>query len=207
MHTHYYKPVKPFGHLAESREGDNVALLTYQDFYRLNKTGFLDTETLSRHCKPKRTKKELYVVIQENVPPELVNNISQAFSDWEPFVPLVFIKNSDPGGGAQPDVRVGFFKRDHGDGFPFDGPGNVLAHASNGQGDIMHFDAEENWRVGAVAGAFDVGSVAMHEIGHLLGLAHSPDKTALMYAYIGAGEIKPIADDDKDGMRDLYYWS
>uniref|UniRef100_A0A7N0ZZN9 Peptidase metallopeptidase domain-containing protein n=1 Tax=Kalanchoe fedtschenkoi TaxID=63787 RepID=A0A7N0ZZN9_KALFE len=275
MHTHYYKPVKSFGHLAESRKGDNLAgvrdikdylrrfgyldhpqdkilddvfdnsleqaLLTFQDFYRLNKTGFLDIETLSLMSRPrcgnpdivrdinainqtdyhlhrfqphyvffpgepKWRQKEIYVVIRENVPPELVNAISQAFSDWEPFVPLSFKKNVNPGGGARPDIRVGFFKGDHGDGSPFDGPNNALAHASSGPGDIMHFDAQENWRVGAVPGAYDIGTLARHEIGHLLGLAHSPDKNTLMYAYTGTGETKSIGDDEKAGVRDLYYW-
>ncbi|KAH0984774.1 hypothetical protein GBA52_011951 [Prunus armeniaca] len=37
----------------------------------------------------------------------------------------------------------------------------------------FHYDADERFSVGAVSGAYDLETVALHEIGHLLGLGHS----------------------------------
>jgi hypothetical protein len=42
----------------------------------------------------------------------------------------------------------GFFQRDHGDNFPFDGKGVILAHAffpNGGRSIDVHFDADEAW--------------------------------------------------------------
>lgn len=80
----------------------------------------------------------------------------------------------------------------HGDNFSFDGSGNVLAHAffppPNGgsiAGDI-HFDEDESWTLKTKNTSnqpIDLMTVAAHEIGHSLGLNHSSEPNALMFAY------------------------
>ncbi|KAD1111707.1 hypothetical protein E3N88_07800 [Mikania micrantha] len=59
------------------------------------------------------------------------------------------------------DLKIRFERQDHGDGFPFDGPGGVLAHAFAPTRGLFHFDADNSWAVGAVPNAFDVESKSL----------------------------------------------
>jgi hypothetical protein len=83
----------------------------------------------------------------------------------------------------------------------------VLAHASfpNPYDDsqvILHFDDEERW-VDSATRDVDLLTVAAHEIGHTLGLAHSNDRSALMYASY-SGPRRSLSEDDIAGVQSLY---
>ncbi len=75
----------------------------------------------------------------------------------------------------------------------------------------VHFDDEEHlWSVGPTLGAFDVESVALHEIGHILGLLHSNVVGAVMFPRIAGNTVnRVLAPDDVDGIGQLYppFWS
>nr|XP_024218958.1 matrix metalloproteinase-2-like [Halyomorpha halys] len=111
------------------------------------------------------------------------------------------------------DIVFGFYRRQHGDSFAFDGPGNVLAHAftpsynQNGRGidGDVHFDADENWMVDSNPGDYgvDLMSTALHELGHSLGLNHSPDRGSVMFAYY-TGSNHELGYDDILAMHELY---
>jgi predicted Zn-dependent protease len=90
----------------------------------------------------------------------------------------------------------------HNDGNDFDGPGKKLAHAffpgTSKDGDV-HMDAEENWTEKFLY------NVAVHEIGHSLGLGHSWYDDSVMYSsYSRADPITSLHQDDKDGLKKLY---
>ncbi|HEX6033415.1 MAG TPA: matrixin family metalloprotease, partial [Anaerolineales bacterium] len=130
--------------------------------------------------------------------------IRRALTLWSDQTPLTFTEVTN---SADADILVAWAIRNHGDGDPFDGPGDVLAHASfpnpyeNSQV-FLHFDDEERW-VDSDTRNVDLLTVAAHEIGHTLGLAHSDDPNALMFAAY-SGPHRFLGDDDIAGVQDLY---
>ncbi|GKV48712.1 hypothetical protein SLEP1_g55516 [Rubroshorea leprosula] len=127
---------------------------------------------------------------------------SKAFERWKAVSQFTF-EEAQP--GRTPNIVIGFHRRDHGDGAPFEGPGNTLAHAFPPEDGRFHYDADERWSTNPGVSEYDLESVAVHEIGHLLGLAHSQDQNATMYRSIARGTIKrDLAKDDIDGIRALY---
>jgi hypothetical protein len=150
--------------------------------------------------------------------------VTEAFALWTAVAPLTFAEVSDCGlsfnhvSCVVPDIRVQFAAGNHEDGYPFDGPLGVLAHAffppPNGgtaAGD-MHFDEAEFWSDDLPASGFDLVTVAAHEIGHALGLAHAqpskcPDavtgESSIMCPFY-EGPHRFLAQDDIEGIQDIY---
>ena len=132
------------------------------------------------------------------------NVIQQAFGLWAAQTPLTFTETTNENDA---NILIEWAVGDHGDGDPFDGPGDVLAHASfpNPYDDrqvFLHFDDDESW-VNSNNQNVDLLTVAAHEIGHTLGLAHSSDPNSLMYpSYDGPRRF--LGDDDIAGVQDLY---
>ncbi|XP_058192914.1 metalloendoproteinase 2-MMP [Rhododendron vialii] len=133
---------------------------------------------------------------------------SRAFQKWSAVIPLTFTETSSYGVA---DIRIGFYSGDHNDGEPFDGVLGTLAHAFSPPSGVLHFDGDENWVVegdvaaSAVVSAVDLESVAVHELGHVLGLGHSSEREAIMYPTISTGTRKvDLAGDDVEGIQSLY---
>ncbi|MBN3309047.1 MMP28 protein, partial [Amia calva] len=137
------------------------------------------------------------------LPPEQVRlAVRSAFTLWGNVSGLVF--REAPLGPS--DLRLAFYEGEHSDGLgnAFDGPGGALAHAFFPCRGEAHFDLEERWTLGEGKG-HNLLVVLAHEIGHTLGLQHSPVRNALMSPYykrLGAAPL--LGWDDIAAVQQLY---
>ncbi|KAA8548045.1 hypothetical protein F0562_004694 [Nyssa sinensis] len=131
----------------------------------------------------------------------IMSTVARAFNNWASATHFTFLQTRD---FTNADLKISFHRRAHGDGSPFDGPGGVLAHAYAPTDGRFHYDADEPWSIGPVPGALDIETVALHEIGHLLGLEHSSVQNTIMFPTINPGVAKGLHGDDIHGIRVLY---
>ena len=131
-----------------------------------------------------------------------VECIDAAFKVWDDVTPLTFTRVAN---AADANIHLGFESGDHGDGSPFDGPGNIVAHGFYPRNGRIHFDEAENWRDwrSGNGGGQDLWNVAIHEIGHALGLGHSRLSGAIMYPYVSNGR-HTLSEEDICGILSLY---
>ena len=135
--------------------------------------------------------------------------VKRAFASWQAQTRLYFVEACN---AAAADIVIVFGDGNHGDGFPFDGVNGVLAHAFSPPpnagilaGD-MHFDDGETWSELVQGSGFqpiDLQTVALHEIGHSLGLNHTPVTNSIMEAFYN-GSRRNLGSDDIAGIRSIY---
>jgi len=130
--------------------------------------------------------------------------LQRAFDTWAAHVPLTFTRVTS---AANTDLTVEWLTGDHGDGSPFDGSGsggfNIFAHAFYPEDGRIHFDEAEAWAHSHGNGNVDLESVALHEIGHAIGLRHSGLSEAVMYFAINTQRRK-LHEVDIRGIKSRY---
>ncbi|XP_022907784.2 matrix metalloproteinase-16-like [Onthophagus taurus] len=207
------------------------ALKEVQKFGAIPQTGKLDEETIKLMSKPRcglpdkdshqrakrftlgptSWKKRNITFFVANAPYSLgeekvAQDIQTALDLWGRYSNLNFKRHGSP----DADIIVSFASGYHSDYLPFDGPGGVLAHAYFPQtygslsGDV-HFDADENWTQDDTDDGHHFLAVAVHELGHSLGLSHSPDENSVMFSYYKSrGNSIALGYDDVLAMYELY---
>jgi hypothetical protein len=220
-------PEAEAGHFDDATE---TALTEFQRFYHLPVEGRLNAETLALIRSPRCGVPDRPPAVRgpdgfvaastkwDNV--HLGRNLSKSTSDqsdgnvnqavkvaYRRWCLVARMEVHQVSSNADIDVR--FETGNHGDGNAFDGVGNVLAHAfyppPNGgaiAGDL-HFDDAETWTRDLPPTGIDLDTVALHEAGHTLGLDHSADAAAVMFAFYG-GSRRILTDDDIAGIRSVY---
>lgn len=128
--------------------------------------------------------------------------IREAFDRWEAVANIDFHEVSD---AAANDIRLGLSH--------IDGLNNIVGEdqsSYSGGSEIaseITFDLDENWQVvnGQLvsAGGVSFYVVALHEIGHSLGLDHYNVSPAIMNAVLNPA-VTDLTQSDIDGVRALY---
>ena len=130
--------------------------------------------------------------------------IEKAFDIWSEVADIEFVPTLQRGLNRSIDISFG----------SIDGPGGTLAQAyypddvnpSRIAGDIQ-FDNAEQWESGNSKGAaaFDLLWVAVHEIGHSLGLDHSSDPSSVLKDSVSPNEqFVGLSQSDIHVVRSLY---
>lgn len=134
------------------------------------------------------------------------NAVKEAFAIWAGNSVLTFTEVSSR---DQADIKISWSTGNHGDGDQnsFDGNSGVLAHAyypypAGGRyAGELHFDDDEIWTTNGVG--VDLTTVALHEIGHLLGIQHTDDTQAIMQPFYN-GPNRHLGLDDLLAIWNLY---
>ena len=141
------------------------------------------------------------------MPTGFQQEIKKAFNAWSSVANLNFIEVADDGANfntltTSGDIRIG--------GEAIDGPSGVLAHAFYpdthwyfSAGGDLHFDSAETWSIDSLVDGINIFWVALHEIGHSLGLGHSEASKSVMGPFYNPS-LTGLQADDIAGIQYLY---
>lgn len=206
------------------------SLKKYQEFHKLNITGEFDDATKKQMVKPRCGmpdlidgiaavtrcawgKRDLKYAIgngTNDTPGNLeYQAIKNAFNTFANAVQITFTQVQID---ENPDIEIDFGRATCRDYIMV---GGTLAHADFPPGcSIMtqntplplHFDDEEHqWSIGSDPNAYDIETVALHEIGHCLGLMHTSVVGAVMFPTVSSNfTLTSLQPDDISGIRSLY---
>lgn len=140
--------------------------------------------------------------VDATVPTAVVATLTQAFAKWSAFADIQFAQVASV---ASATIDIGFAA--------IDGLSKILGDATysyrGGQmlSAAIRFDSDEGWHASS-GGVVSQGNanffvVAVHEIGHAIGLGHYDATPSVMNAYVNRA-VTDLQASDIEGIRTLY---
>ena len=83
----------------------------------------------------------------------MLNHLVWFLQYWSSVTPLNFIETKKI---SETNVSILFASYNHGDGFPFDGPGGMLAHTFYPTDGRTHYDNSEQWSSHSTTGGSSI---------------------------------------------------
>ncbi|XP_062913398.1 matrix metalloproteinase-21-like [Mobula hypostoma] len=129
--------------------------------------------------------------------------IRLAFRLWSEVTPIDFEEDLRSSVSAV-DITLGFGTGRHlGCSQAFDGAGQEVAHSW--QNGVIHFDDDEHFTAANSNQGINLLRVAVHEVGHVLGLPHMFTRGSVMQPnYSAEGRDTELAGTDRKAIQQLY---
>ncbi|XP_031345608.1 matrix metalloproteinase-19-like [Photinus pyralis] len=209
-----------FGYLPITKATDNemkAALQDYQYFIGMKPTGEMDNETMDMMLRPRcgkpdeekeRTKRYTFLGNSTWAKKDLLyrfdsyplginsNDVhaefKRAFNAWAKYVKMSFklVQNTETS-----DISINFRS--------LDGEGRSIGYALHPTHGVVILDKDETWTMEGEG--VNLFQIAIHEIGHSLGLGHSSKRSSVMYPYyLGYNRNAGLDIDDIKGITTLY---
>jgi hypothetical protein len=140
--------------------------------------------------------------VDATIPASFLSDLSAAFADWAHYANIQFQEVASTA-SSEIDFTLG----------AIDGLNNILGETSyrySGSSFVsaaIEFDSGEGWHVSGSQiisnGAVNLFEVALHEIGHAIGMDHYNAAPAIMNAYLNPN-VTDLTTSDIDGIEALY---